>query len=85
VPIVRTFAPFTAGFGRMDYGRFLTFSLGGGLFWVVSISMLGYALGNIPIIKSNFKLVSLLIIVVSVLPIVIEVIKHKLDAKNKAK
>lgn len=85
VPIVRTFAPFTAGFGRMDYGRFLTFSLGGGLFWVVSISMLGYALGNIPIIKSNFKLVSLLIIVVSVLPIIIEVIKHKLDAKKKAK
>jgi membrane-associated protein len=85
VPIVRTFAPFTAGFGRMDYGRFLTFSLGGGLFWVVSISMLGYALGNIPIIKSNFKLVSLLIIFVSVLPIVIEVIKHKLETKNKAK
>ena len=50
---------------------------------MVSISMLGYALGNIPIIKSNFKLVSLLIIVVSVLPIVIEVIKHKLETKNK--
>ncbi|MFM7607240.1 MAG: DedA family protein [Prosthecobacter sp.] len=83
VPIVRTFAPFTAGFGRMQYRRFLMFSLGGGLFWVMSISILGYALGNIPIIKSNFKLVSLMIIVVSVLPIVIEVIKHKREvAKN---
>ncbi|MFN7563846.1 MAG: DedA family protein [Prosthecobacter sp.] len=84
VPIVRTFAPFTAGFGRMQYRRFLMFSLGGGLFWVISISILGYALGNIPIIKSNFKLVSLMIIVVSVLPIVIEVIKHKREAAKAA-
>jgi membrane-associated protein len=84
VPIVRTFAPFTAGFGRMQYRRFLMFSLGGGLFWVVSISVLGFALGNIPIIKSNFKLVSLMIIVVSVLPIVIEVIKHKREAAKAA-
>ena len=84
VPIVRTFAPFTAGFGRMHYSRFLAFSVGGGLLWVAGISMLGYALGNIPVIKSNFKLVSVMIIVVSVLPIVIEVIKHKLEAKKKA-
>lgn len=84
VPIVRTFAPFTAGFGRMQYRRFLMFSLGGGLFWVVSISTLGFALGNIPIIKSNFKLVSLLIIFVSVLPILIEVIKHKREARRAA-
>jgi membrane-associated protein len=85
VPIVRTFAPFTAGFGRMQYRRFLMFSLGGGLFWVISISILGFALGNIPIIKSNFKLVSLLIIVVSVLPIVIEVVKHKREAARSPK
>lgn len=83
VPIVRTFAPFTAGFGQMHYSRFLTFSIGGGLLWVAGISMLGYALGNIPIIKSNFKLVSLLIIFVSILPILIEVIQHK-RAKKKA-
>lgn len=84
VPIVRTFAPFTAGFGQMHYSRFLAFSVGGGLLWVAGISLLGYALGNIPVIKSNFKLVSVMIIVVSVLPIVIEVIKHKLEAKKKA-
>ncbi|MEQ1750189.1 MAG: VTT domain-containing protein [Prosthecobacter sp.] len=82
VPIMRTFAPFTAGFGQMHYSRFLLFSVGGGLLWVAGISMLGFALGNIPIIKSNFKLVSLLIIFVSVLPILIEVIKHKLETKK---
>ena len=85
VPIVRTFAPFTAGLGQMHYTRFLAFSVGGGLLWVAGISLLGYALGNIPIIKSNFKLVSLLIIFVSILPIVIEVIQHKRTAKKKAK
>ncbi len=82
VPIVRTFAPFTAGFGRMDYRRFLAYSLGGGLFWVLSFSIAGYFLGSIPVIKNNIKLVFLLIIVVSVLPIVIEVIKHRMEAKK---
>lgn len=82
VPIVRTFAPFTAGFGRMQYRRFLMFSLGGGIFWVLSIALLGYALGNIPVIKSNFKLVSLMIIAVSLLPVVIEFIKHRREAKK---
>ena len=82
VPIVRTFAPFTAGFGRMDYRRFLGYSLGGGLLWVLSFTIAGYFLGSIPIIKNNLKLVFLLIIVVSVLPIVIEVLKHKAEAKR---
>lgn len=82
VPIVRTFAPFTAGFGQMHYSRFLAFSIGGGLLWVGGISLLGYALGNLPFIKSNFKLVSLLIIAVSLLPILIEVLQHKSAAKN---
>ncbi len=82
VPIVRTFAPFTAGFGRMDYRRFLCYSLGGGLFWVLSFSIAGYFLGSIPVIKNNIKLVFLLIIVVSVLPIVIEVLRHRAEAKR---
>ena len=82
VPIVRTFAPFTAGFGRMDYRRFLCYSLGGGLFWVLSFSTAGYFLGSIPVIKNNIKLVFLLIIVVSVLPIVFEVLKHRAEAKR---
>ncbi len=82
VPIVRTFAPFTAGFGRMDYRRFLCYSLGGGLVWVLSFTIAGYFLGSIPVIKNNLKLVFLLIIVVSVLPIVIEVLKHRAEAKR---
>ncbi len=82
VPIVRTFAPFTAGFGRMDYRRFLSYSLGGGLLWVLSFATAGYFLGSISVIKNNLKLVFLLIIVVSVLPIVIEVLKHKAAAKR---
>jgi len=82
VPIVRTFAPFTAGFGRMDYRRFLAYSLGGGLVWVLSFSIAGYFLGSIPIIKNNLKLVFVLIIVVSLLPILFEVLKHKAEAKK---
>jgi membrane-associated protein len=77
VPIVRTFAPFTAGFGRMDYSRFLAFSVGGGIFWVLSICGLGYALGNLPWIRSNFKLVSLMIIAVSLLPVILEALKQR--------
>lgn len=83
VPIVRTFAPFTAGFGRMHYSRFLAYSLGGGIFWVLSFSIAGYFLGAIPVIKNNIKLVFLLIIIVSLLPIVIEVLKHKMAARKK--
>lgn len=83
VPIVRTFAPFTAGFGQMQYSRFLSYSLGGGFIWVLSFTLAGYFLGSIPFIKNNLKLVFVLIIFVSVLPIVIEVIKHKLAAKKK--
>lgn len=85
VPIVRTFAPFTAGFGRMDYRRFLCYSLGGGLFWVLSFSIAGYFLGSIPVIKNNIKLVFLLIIIVSVLPIAIEVLRHKAEAKRASR
>lgn len=83
VPIVRTFAPFTAGFGQMHYSRFLSYSLGGGFIWVLTFTLAGYFLGSIPFIKNNLKLVFVLIIFVSVLPIVIEVIKHKLEAKKQ--
>lgn len=84
VPIVRTFAPFTAGFGRMHYSRFLTFSIGGGLAWVIGFCLMGFFLGSIPVIKNNLKLVMLLIIFVSVLPIVIEFLRHRMAAKKAA-
>ena len=81
-PIIRTFAPFTAGFGRMSYKRFLGFSISGAFIWVLSFTLAGYFLGQIPIIKNNIKLVFLLIIVVSLLPIAIELVKHKLAKKE---
>lgn len=84
VPIVRTFAPFTAGFGRMHYSRFLAFSIGGGLAWVIGFTLAGFFLGSIPVIKNNLKLVMLMIIFVSVLPILIEFLRHKMAAKKEA-
>jgi len=77
VPIVRTFAPFVAGIGRMAYGRFLAYSIGGGLLWVGVCVGAGYAFGNIPVVKDNFSIVVLLIIAISLLPIVLEYLKHR--------
>src|SRR5690554_3111064 len=77
VPIVRTLAPFVAGVGRMNYGTFITYNVLGAIFWVVGITLAGYFLGNIPIIKDNFSKVVLIIIVLSVLPIIYSFIKEK--------
>ena len=68
VPIIRTFAPFVAGIGRMPSGRFLTFNVVGGVSWVCLFVFGGYWFGNIPIVKNNFGVVTILIIVASVLP-----------------
>lgn len=75
IPIVRTFAPFIAGVGKMNYGRFLSFNIFGGIGWVFSMTMLGYALGNVPIVRAHFEKVILGIIFVSVLPVVFEFIR----------
>jgi len=83
VPIVRTLAPFVAGIGRMNYATFLTYNFVGGFIWVFGITLAGYFLGNIPLIKDNFSKVVLLIILVSVLPIIYSVVKEKLSSKNK--
>ena len=83
-PIIRTFAPFTAGFGRMAYPRFLAFSVCGALLWVFGFTLAGYFLGNIPVIKNNLKFVFLLIIVVSLIPIALELIKHRKVGKKEA-
>lgn len=73
VPIVRTFAPFVAGVGRMYYPRFLAFDVGGGIFWVWSFGLLGYFFGNQPIIKQNFGLAIVGVIVISLLPLFVEI------------
>ncbi|MBP8814725.1 MAG: DedA family protein [Laribacter sp.] len=73
VPIVRTFAPFVAGVGRMTYRHFFSYNIVGALTWVLSFSYAGYFFGNLPVVKSNLSLLILAIIVVSVLPGVIEI------------
>lgn len=72
VPIIRTFAPFVAGVGHMHYPRFLAFDVGGGILWVWSFGLLGYFFGNAPIIKENFGLAIIGVIVISLLPIFFE-------------
>ncbi len=78
VPIVRTFAPFVAGIGKMHYLTFAHYNVIGALVWVALFVGGGYFFGNIPIIKQNFPLVTLGIIVFSLLPIMVEFIKHHL-------
>ena len=82
VPIVRTFAPFVAGVGRMEYRRFAMFNITGAVAWISICTVAGYCFGNIPVVKDNFELVILGIIFVSVLPIVMEVIKGRLDRRR---
>ena len=77
VPIVRTFAAFVAGVGKMPYLKFLPFSICGGVGWIFFMTMLGYELGSVPFIRHNFDKVILLIIFLSLLPTVIEVIKAR--------
>ena len=77
VPIVRTFAPFVAGIGKMDYGRFLLFNVTGGILWVVSLTAAGYFFANPPIVNDNLPLVVLGIVVASIMPGVIEYLRHR--------
>jgi membrane-associated protein len=80
---VRTLAPFVAGIGEMDYKKFISYNVIGGLIWVIGLTMLGYFFGNIPIVKKNFEIVIFGIIFLSILPIIIEFLRYKL-AKKKA-
>ena len=77
VPIIRTYAPFVAGIGAMDYARFLAYNVGGAVLWVVSLGYAGYFFGNIPWVKQNLSLVILGIIVLSMVPLVVEYLRHR--------
>ena len=76
VPIIRTFAPFVAGIGKMSYGKFVAYNVIGGLAWVLLFVLGGYYFGNLPVVKRNFTFVIMAIIVISVIPAVVEWIRH---------
>ena len=84
VPIVRTFITAIAGVARMDFRRFMIFSAIGGIIWAVGVTLAGYFLGTIPIVKDNIETVLLLVVLVSVIPIVWEFIKHRREKRAAA-
>jgi membrane-associated protein len=77
IPIIRTFAPFVAGVGRMSYGRFLAYNVAGALCWVPLFVLAGFFFGNIPAVRANFTLVILAIIAVSLLPVLVEFLRSR--------
>ncbi len=83
IPIIRTFAPFVAGVGTMDYRRFIIYNVVGGVTWIFLFTLAGYFFGNIPAVEENFSLVIFAIIGLSVLPMLYEYVKSRRE-KNKA-
>jgi membrane-associated protein len=81
VPIVRTFAPFVAGIGAMSYSKFLKFNIIGGIAWVCGLTLLGYFFGNLSFVQKNFELVIFGIIGLSLVPMVFEILRAKIESK----
>jgi membrane-associated protein len=77
MPIIRTFAPFVAGIGSMGYARFATYNVVGGILWVCAFLLGGYFFGNVPVIKRNFHVVIVAIIVLSVMPPIVEYLRSR--------
>lgn len=84
IPIIRTFAPFVAGVGAMTYGKFFSYNVFGGIAWVTIFVWGGYFFGTLPFVQENFSFVVLAIILISVMPAVIEVLKERLRSTRKA-
>lgn len=85
IPIIRTFAPFVAGVAGMHQGRFLFFNITGACIWVFSLVSAGYFLGSHPFVQKHFSLIIYGIIVVSVMPVVVEAVRHMMSAKKQAR
>ncbi len=83
IPIIRTFAPFVAGVGKMHYRTFLLYNVLGGFLWVTSLVFAGYFFGGLPFIKQNFEYVVIGIVAASLVPVIVEYIKHKQASKLK--
>lgn len=81
VPIVRTFAPFVAGVSKMHYGNFITYNIVGGFAWVTAFLLGGFWFGNIPFVKENFHYVVVVIVLISVVPIIMEIWKAKVRGR----
>lgn len=82
VPFVRTYIPVAAGIGKMHYGHFIKYNVIGAFVWGVGVTVLGYFLGGVPIIKNNLEIAALVIVFVSITPIIFEAIKHRVEAKR---
>ncbi|MCB0726397.1 MAG: VTT domain-containing protein [Ignavibacteriae bacterium] len=81
VPFARTFAPIVAGVANMNYRKFVTYNIAGGILWIVSMSLAGYYFGNIPFVKKNFEYVIIGVIILSLLPVVIGYLKHRKESR----
>ncbi|MCX7633849.1 MAG: DedA family protein [Turneriella sp.] len=84
VPIVRTLAPFVAGIGTMQYRTFAIFNITGGVFWIASLTLAGYAFGNLEVVRRHFTAVILAIVVISVMPMVVEIVRQRRAQNSKA-
>jgi membrane-associated protein len=82
VPIIRTFAPFVAGIGRMSYWKFISYNVIGGIGWVILLVLGGYLFGNIPFIRKHFGFVIIAIIIISTIPAVVEFFRHRREARQ---
>lgn len=82
VPIVRTFAPFVAGMGRMHYYYFMMYNVAGGALWVALFCFAGYFFGDLPFVQQNLKLLIVAIIIISILPAVVEVVRERMKLKK---
>jgi len=82
MPIIRTFSPFVAGVGQMHYRKFFVYDIFGGFLWISLFTWGGYFFGNLPIVKNNFKTVILIIIFFSILPAILEYLKHRREKKK---
>ena len=85
IPIIRTFAPFVAGVGIMSYGRFIVYNILGGVIWTALFTFGGYFFGNLKIVRNNFSLVIVAIIVISVIPVLVEMIKGRMTKKTEGR